>query len=327
MMAAPLLFPDAPHWALIVCFYGGIALAVLLIGSALLVAIRDERRAERRGQQNRMTPLLGMLVCGIGFLAFGAWYFWPSNVPTERPSAVSPGTAIEKIPHLKLQLVLDSITPTGVWFHFEAENIGDMTVTNLTRNFESPGVTAFQSQPPGPITLAPKGTVDLEGAIAPQLLKAQFLTATLFYETQINGKPLPFESQYRFVLPMNPSAHQIIQPAWIKEGPAIAADRNIEQSDAVSFFSKPSGTAAMVLPERKPDGSPNLVVGRAADKTFIADFAKGEIAFTVVFPDGHAKTIYQNVFKPARMHQVTISWNKAKHTVALSVDGVPGHPK
>lgn len=81
MMAAPLLFPSAPHWALVLCFYGGIALAFLLIGAALLVAVRDERRAERRGQRNRMIPLLGMMVCGIGFLSFGAWYLWPARQP------------------------------------------------------------------------------------------------------------------------------------------------------------------------------------------------------------------------------------------------------
>jgi MFS family permease len=62
--------------------YSGTALVAsifimaLLLVAAVIIAIRGERNAEREGKERRMIPFVGMILCGLGFVAFGAWYFW-----------------------------------------------------------------------------------------------------------------------------------------------------------------------------------------------------------------------------------------------------------
>jgi hypothetical protein len=69
--------------------YSGKALLVsvfimtLLLVAAVIIAIRGERNAEREGKERRMIPFVGMIFCGLGFVAFGTWYFWPAARPFE----------------------------------------------------------------------------------------------------------------------------------------------------------------------------------------------------------------------------------------------------
>ena len=74
VMPAPLKFENLSRRMVNICFYGGIAVTIALFALAVAIAMF----AEERSNQGLM-PLLGMIVCGLGFVSFAAWYLWPTN--------------------------------------------------------------------------------------------------------------------------------------------------------------------------------------------------------------------------------------------------------
>ena len=76
--AGPIAFPDAPRflWQLIFCV--GAALAIL----PTIFLVYEYRYV---AGTKRLTPLIGMIVFGLGFLGCAAWYFWPK--PGDKPMA------------------------------------------------------------------------------------------------------------------------------------------------------------------------------------------------------------------------------------------------
>jgi hypothetical protein len=74
-------------------FWGSTLVTLALFALAAALAVRGERDAEREGAKKRMTPLIGMIVCGVGFVGFAAWYFWPPQSSVQAigaPPAPSP---------------------------------------------------------------------------------------------------------------------------------------------------------------------------------------------------------------------------------------------
>jgi hypothetical protein len=56
-----------------------------LVGVAILVwGWWPDLRA--LGGKRRMIPLIGMIVCGIGFFGFAGWHFWPVQIPMVVPT-------------------------------------------------------------------------------------------------------------------------------------------------------------------------------------------------------------------------------------------------
>jgi hypothetical protein len=66
-------------------FWGGLALTLILWGIAIVIALRGEATASRRGRKRRMTALAGMIACGVGFIVFAGIYFWPRFAEPARP--------------------------------------------------------------------------------------------------------------------------------------------------------------------------------------------------------------------------------------------------
>jgi hypothetical protein len=75
-------------------FWGSLLVTILLLVAAALIAIKGERAAEREGAKERMIPLIGMIVFGIGFVACTAWYFGPIASTIEAPKNVDNATII-----------------------------------------------------------------------------------------------------------------------------------------------------------------------------------------------------------------------------------------
>jgi hypothetical protein len=98
LMAAPLLFPTLPRLALASLFYGGILSAVVLIGAAVVLALRDQEGADNTREPNKLIPIVGMAVCLLGLLGFASWYFWPKPIISDI-AAAKPGLhmAINKV--------------------------------------------------------------------------------------------------------------------------------------------------------------------------------------------------------------------------------------
>ena len=70
---AVIVSPQSPLWRDILV--GG---AYVLLVCAVLIFF-DMRQPLR--ERPKMIPIIGMVICGLGFLGCVAWYFWPRSVP------------------------------------------------------------------------------------------------------------------------------------------------------------------------------------------------------------------------------------------------------
>lgn len=105
LTAVPGLLTDQTHAALwVALFVIGLALMAVLLVVAVVAALGDKEERRVLEKRNKMIPLVGMVICGVGLLAFASWYFWPSR-QTSSPlaSLVQPG------PHARL--VITGLTP------------------------------------------------------------------------------------------------------------------------------------------------------------------------------------------------------------------------
>lgn len=72
-----------------IAWYGSVVLAAALVLLAMIVAVRGEKKAERKGARKRMLPLIGMLVSGTAFVACFVWYMAPAREPVaDKPDSI-----------------------------------------------------------------------------------------------------------------------------------------------------------------------------------------------------------------------------------------------
>ncbi len=79
-------------------FWGGLIVAAVLIGAAIIIAFRGEASQPRSGHRRRMIALAGMIIFGLGFVGAAAVYFWPTRPPTPRDSAAHAGPTVTPSP-------------------------------------------------------------------------------------------------------------------------------------------------------------------------------------------------------------------------------------
>lgn len=78
-------FSDAVKWT----FSGLCTIAALcFFARAAILTWRDEESSSQKDRPRKMIGLIGMLVCGVGFIGFASYYFWPSATP--KPVAQNP---------------------------------------------------------------------------------------------------------------------------------------------------------------------------------------------------------------------------------------------
>jgi len=75
-------YPGTFFWLFLI-----LTIVLLLLGVG--PALQDEAHTLRPGHKRRMVSLLGMVICGLGFVVFAAAYFRPSGPQTDSPSAVA----------------------------------------------------------------------------------------------------------------------------------------------------------------------------------------------------------------------------------------------
>jgi hypothetical protein len=91
-------------------FWASFGVTVLLLALAGVIAIRGEQAAERSGAKKRMIPFVGMVVSGVFFVVFAAWYFWPVTIldhieDTEKAAPANNKVATVKNPDVTLRFV------------------------------------------------------------------------------------------------------------------------------------------------------------------------------------------------------------------------------
>jgi hypothetical protein len=70
-------------------FWSGSVLTVLLITAAVILALRGEAQTPFKGRSNRMIAIVGMALCGLGFVGFTIWFF------SQRPGYEGVANAID----------------------------------------------------------------------------------------------------------------------------------------------------------------------------------------------------------------------------------------
>lgn len=78
VMAAPVAFHIEGQLSVIL-FWMSFAGAAVFTFAGFRAGLRGEAQASRRGHLRRMIGLYAMLVCGIGFIALAATFFWPNQ--------------------------------------------------------------------------------------------------------------------------------------------------------------------------------------------------------------------------------------------------------
>jgi hypothetical protein len=267
-----------------------------------------------------MTPATTlMLVSLVGLLIGGTWWLIERQSTGSSPNTSSAESS--DIPHLKLQFVVERIVNDDVEFHLEVENISSLTVDQITQSYQSTDVSASEIDPILPRTLPPGVKLNLPGSPVNKLVKSRFLNVALRYRSATDGRR--FEVQCRFVLPADLTNNQAIDPSQWAEGVITPEFERAENMRLASQFSVPTGMLNLVVPEDKPDGSPNVLNVRDGAKLLVVDFARRSVDFTVTFPTGAVKSIHENIMKMSKNHSVIVTWDQSKQTISLFLDGGP----
>ncbi|MEA2758694.1 MAG: hypothetical protein QOH65_1307 [Methylobacteriaceae bacterium] len=115
-------------------FYVNLFLALLLLGTASVIAIKGEREAERAGAKRRMVPLVGMIFFGTGFVLCAIWFF--TSKPPEPSKEAQSNAPVEpgaKTPEEKRRVfVPPELTPERLLGFFEQNTT--MQATELTKD-------------------------------------------------------------------------------------------------------------------------------------------------------------------------------------------------
>jgi hypothetical protein len=95
-----------------VAFVVPAVLALAAVGMAFRAAMLEEKAIPPKGRERRMTALIGLVVCAIGFICFAAiLYFWPTYSVGGGAIPPTPGANVESkdvqsVPKPELRLVM-----------------------------------------------------------------------------------------------------------------------------------------------------------------------------------------------------------------------------
>ena len=94
-----------------------VAAAIIAIASgviACIAAFADKEEVERLERRHKMIPLVGMIICGVGLIGLGAWYFWPS--PQAMHSART-AASVRSAPTSQVEAAFSPAPPQAVAAH------------------------------------------------------------------------------------------------------------------------------------------------------------------------------------------------------------------
>jgi hypothetical protein len=277
-----------------------------------------------------MTPAMTlMLVCGLGLFGGGVWRLieWrsaalaPIEAISPAPPAEAPPATAPPHPHIRLQLAIESVGKVDIPFHLEAENIGDVTVTRITKSFRGADISEQETYPSLlPRTLPPKGKIVLPGTPVNWLVKSRWLSVALLYDCEVGGKTETLQSDYRFVLPPQVKAGQLIDPSeWTENMKPQKIE--MDRSEIIRKLSAPSGGISFVAQERNPDGSVNNISMRGENKLLTVNFSEMTAEFSITFASGKTKKLLQHLKTSANQrHLITVTWDVSKDYVIFEAD-------
>ena len=238
------------------------------------------------------------------------------TVPTESPTAGS-GGRIDDRPHLQPMLILDSVSRHNVAFHFELENIGDVSVDKIWVQYNNENFTATENaRPILERMLPPKGKLTVQGTVRvfdPN--KLSHVMAALHYRTP--GDNREFTSTFWFTV--NPDKAKSIAPDVWAERDGSVGDQYIND-ELVAKLHSPQGGLFMPVYEMA-NGKPNLVTVQDARKLFIFDPVSRKVSYSVKMDSGKMWRFQLPLLSAKSIHTISFTWDYSKEAL-LGVDGV-----
>jgi hypothetical protein len=223
--------------------------------------------------------------------------------------------ANEDDPHLAPMLVIDSLNENKLNFHIEVENSMSPQVSILQYVYRTPqfsdGVIFPENKRP---TVHEAARIALPGNMSIGITRpSTSLDILLVYRTPLRT----FGSAYKFLVDHSVKPTERIFPV------SRQAERNpfdIEkelQREAISALSRSAGTIFFMLPETRPDGSPNIFKIRTPDRSISFNSTIGTVLF------GSQSNILQSIFdeESSGLHTLIASWDDSKQTMTLTIDG------
>ncbi len=232
-------------------------------------------------------------------------------------------------PQLRLELIVDRVRAKDADFRFVATNIGLLDTTVIAWRYSINGEMTAGERPGDLIKreIPPAGRLTLFGLPINDLVKIRNVSVEVEYVSNIDGVNSTFKSLYRFMVPAGQIEGKSIDPIESARATGTIV-RPAQEAALIQQFSKPTGTVYFIIPEKHADGSPNRAEIRNAEKYFLYDPSKKQVLFGIRYPDGrfqHALGITKDNEKGA--HLISFSWDDAKASMILRVDGTEFHPQ
>lgn len=311
-----------------------IAKWLIWIGAALM-AIRWVGWAAATDTPMWARAVVGALLGGLLFALLPASIHWindrqrggdtPPHESIQPPPPASVPTPATH-PHIRLSLVVESVTKDDVAFHVAATNAGISAAEVVGYAYTTEAGSMVEPGNLMPRKLYPGDSVNFPGQPGNRLIKLRRLDVYLRYVSELDGKQLCTESNSRFVLPSGRLEGQSVSPLSFSEAPCNQGQGAWEQqvmAPVVEQLGKEHGTMEFVLPERCPDGSPNETSLRYGQRLFIFAPTALRALFGVVKDDGEYTSVeVPFVHANSGNHFVAFEWDNRRGFLLLQVDGV-----
>jgi hypothetical protein len=237
------------------------------------------------------------------------------------PAAMPP--PIAELPHIKLQLAVEAIGKDHIPFHLEAENIGHIMITGLSRTFYSGNTYDEEPYPPFlKNEVPPGGKIILLGQPVNGLVNTRQLLVSLTYGFEMDGKPTIRGADYRFAILQNVKPGDVIDPIEVKENIAPRPS----QFEALAFgrqFELPVGSIMFVIDEYRANGITNNIFRMLNNKRFILDFDHMTAEFAIKMVSGEVKTATTPIPQSNnRRYVIIITWDEHKGIVKAIVKNI-----
>jgi hypothetical protein len=266
------------------------------------------------------------LLCALVLMAWSASLNIAANEnPFENPVAAARNNNIvfsqgsnaanEDDPHLAPTLVVESLNENKFDFHIEVENSMGPQVSILqyiyrTQQFSDGVIFPEDERPivPEAARIAIPGTMSI-GITQP----SASLDILLIYKTPLRT----FGSAYKFLVDHSVKPTERFLPVnWRAERNPFDIEKEL-QKETISALDKSAGTILFMLPETRPDGSPNIFKICTPGRSISFNSTTETVQF------GSKSNILQSIFDEGSsgLHTLIASWDDSKQTMSLTIDG------
>jgi hypothetical protein len=223
--------------------------------------------------------------------------------------------AKEADPHLAVMLVADSLNEDDPTFYVEVENSDSHEIAVQQCVYRAPDFSDG--------VIFPKdGRATVSGTARIEIPREAFIGSaqppTPFDVLIVYGTPRKtFGAAYRFLIDASGRLPKRFFPVdWRAVGKSFDIPKAL-QKQIITALKKTAGNIFIMLPETRPDGSPNTFNIRTRDR----DISFNSTTETVQFGSQSAVLRSSLDERNGGFHTLVASWDEAKQLMSLAIDG------